>query len=714
MPLLAVYTELKKVEEIVGVYRDLASISLPTSAQVRSVDDQFLAVTTQWSQRDLEKSEKTNFTVNYILNAQDYSVLIKTPSQEVKNEIWKKESPSGKYHAVVTSWKNKKGEEKQFIEIWNSQGKIKNYDVCSQEKHGKVNNKDDTFGCLQWSNNEEKLLYTSERKLPKTKSFFGTTNGNDDKKEEKDIVLGKEHYTVEDWGEQLVKKSCSVICILDIKSGTIEVLDTPADLSCGQACWGPEDNTVVFTGWNNDPFRLGLKYCTQRQSAVYTYDLKTQKITSISDKTQSSRSPNISPDQSKLVYFDQPIGGAHKQCSRLKMYDFKTQTNQVILDIVHRPKDEVCNGIYEDVLMSRCWSHDSKQIILSTSYRSRTVLYCINVETKTVRQLNGGIKDGSSSIVDIYKDIIIISCTSPNTPQHLMVGKLLSNPGEEIKWHYLNQPEIDNNISFHLSSHQPTTDRKHSKYGYLDYETILVLPKTTDDKKPPLILFPHGGPHTTFDTLYMMYVAGFCKCGFAVLMVNYRGSLGFGQDSVESILGNIGDQDVKDCKAAADEIISKGLVDGQKVFMFGGSHGGFLTTHLIGQYPDFFQAGCCRNPVTNLTVMTGVTDIPDWVYVESGFDYNHSCLLNPSYSEEMWKRSPIRYVDQVKAPLLLMIGKDDLRVPPSQAKEYYRALKTRNIKTRLIEYEDNCHPIVKVDSEADAFVNIMLWYKEHS
>ncbi|XP_050412759.2 acylamino-acid-releasing enzyme isoform X1 [Patella vulgata] len=701
----------KQMEEIVEIYRNLSSISQPTLARVRSNNDQFLAVYTEWTQRDLEKADKTNFTRNYVLNASDNSILLSTPAQEIKNELFNVESPSGKFQAILRSWTNKKGDEKQFIEIWNNDGKVKNFDILAKEKHGKINNKDVNFGSFQWSYSEQKLAYVAEKKKTKTGSYFD--NKEDEKKD--DIVKGHEHDVLEDWGEQLTKKSQPIVCILDISTGSVDVLETAENVSCGEVLWCPNDSGVVFVGWDHEPFRLGLKYCTQRKSGVYYYDFESKKTVLLSDEGRAVHALSISPDQSKLVYMDQPIGGGHKQCSRLMMVDWKTKTSQAVIDIVNTIKagGDFC-GMYFDAFPVRCWSTDSTYVFIDTNRRSQVGAFGINVVNKTVHPISAGSHRGSVNVLDVYKDKIILSCSSPNTPHFLMIGNLNSkNIDESIKWNKLSEEVALPNISYDLTVLQPTVDRVNTNYGNLDCESILISNKENSISKPPLILFPHGGPHTTFDTSFMLYVAGFCQSGYSVLLVNYRGSLGFGQNSVNSLLGNIGDQDVKDVKAALDDVIQRGLVDGDQVFVFGGSHGGFLTTHLIGQYPGFFKAACCRNPVTNLTAMLNTSDIPDWVWEECGIKYCHSSVINAKTLEEMFNRSPIRYVDQVKTPLLLMIGKDDLRVPPTQAREYYRALKSRQIPTRLIEYEDNSHPITKVDSEADAFVNIVLWYNKY-
>ena len=151
-------------------------------------------------------------------------------------------------------------------------------------------------------------------------------------------------------------------------------------------------------------------------------------------------------------------------------------------------------------------------------------------------------------------------------------------------------------------------------------ESGATTSKQTEAKGPegaekfPLVLYIHGGPHSIYPAEFNNFYAGFIQLGYAVLAVNYRGSIGFGEANVESLTGHIGERDVADCMQALDYTLSTAPVERSAVFLFGGSHGGFLVTHLMARCGDRFVAACSRNPVINLSTMAGLTDIPDWYY----------------------------------------------------------------------------------------------------
>lgn len=199
--------------------------------------------------------------------------------------------------------------------------------------------------------------------------------------------------------------------------------------------------------------------------------------------------------------------------------------------------------------------------------------------------------------------------------------------------------------------------------------------------------------------------------GYGVLFVNYRGSLGAGKRNVDSLLGNVGDTDVKDCHDLRGLVLDRyPCLNPDKVGLFGGSHGGFLVTHLAGQYPDSYKAVVARNPVINIATMATVSDIPDWCFNESGLKFTYQSPT-PEMMAKMYEKSPISHVRNVKASIYLMIGREDLRVPPSQGYEYYYALKALNKDVKMNIYEDN-HPLAKPKIHTNVFLNSALFFDE--
>jgi acylaminoacyl-peptidase len=255
---------------------------------------------------------------------------------------------------------------------------------------------------------------------------------------------------------------------------------------------------------------------------------------------------------------------------------------------------------------------------------------------------------------------------------------------------------------------------------------------------------PHGGPHSTFALEYLAtagdpliffvypvafiivsskcflfgadLTAGYADQGYVVLLVNFRGSLAFGQASIDSLPGKVGRQDVDDVNTAVTRVLDEKLAAPNRVCVYGGSHGGLLGAHLTGQFPERYKAAALRNPVIDIVSMAGLTDIPDWCFVESGLPYTQAekeRAISSQTFEVMQRASPIAYVDRVCAPTLLCIGGQDLRVPPSQGLIWHNSLLSRGIPSKVLWFPEDSHALASLACEAECFVHILCWVRDH-
>jgi dipeptidyl aminopeptidase/acylaminoacyl peptidase len=200
----------------------------------------------------------------------------------------------------------------------------------------------------------------------------------------------------------------------------------------------------------------------------------------------------------------------------------------------------------------------------------------------------------------------------------------------------------------------------------------------------PTVLYIHGGPHSGFGNVWSSDMQLLCGAGYGVLMVNQRGSTGYGQQFATSLAGHWGEQDYGDLMAGVDDAIARGLADPDRLGVCGISGGGNLTCWIVGQ-TDRFKAAVPENPVTNFLSFYGVADIGPWFAVaEMG--------CRPWEDPQAYLRqSPITYAHRCTTPTLLVQGEADLRCPAEQSEQFYAVLKANGCVVEMLRIPNSSH-----------------------
>jgi dipeptidyl aminopeptidase/acylaminoacyl peptidase len=226
------------------------------------------------------------------------------------------------------------------------------------------------------------------------------------------------------------------------------------------------------------------------------------------------------------------------------------------------------------------------------------------------------------------------------------------------------------------------------------------------DRKYPLILSIHGGPHGmsgwAFNPTFQVYAAR----GYAVLYLNPRGSSGYGQKFSDGTLNEWGGGDYKDLMLGVDEALRKyPWIDKDRLGVTGGSYGGFMTNWIITQTPRF-KAAVSAASVSNLISFYSTSLYQDLIHAEfGGFPWDNYDLL--------WQWSPLRYVKQAQTPTLFIHGEQDNDVHITQAEEMYTALKRRGVETVLVRYPREGHGLREPKHRVDALERTLAWFDQY-
>ena len=217
----------------------------------------------------------------------------------------------------------------------------------------------------------------------------------------------------------------------------------------------------------------------------------------------------------------------------------------------------------------------------------------------------------------------------------------------------------------------------------LDIQGWIVKPPDFDpQRKYPLILRIHGGPHAMYHSGFDFKNQDHAANGYVVLYTNPRGSSGYGSAFGNEIDNAYPGKDLDDLLAGVDEVVGRGYIDERNLFVYGGSGGGVLTSWIVGN-TDRFTAAVAKAPVTNWLSFVGTTDGSGW--------YRNFEKMPWDDPEEHLRRSTLMYVGKVTTPTMLMTGERDLRTPMEQTEQYYRALKMRKIPTAMVRLTDGWH-----------------------
>ncbi len=322
------------------------------------------------------------------------------------------------------------------------------------------------------------------------------------------------------------------------------------------------------------------------------------------------------------------------------------------------------------------WSADGKCILLSNSHQAVQRLYIYELATDKLRQLDHppgfyGMGTGFmlDAVITTNHEIIAGWQDSTHPPQ---VIALDSRTGRKTRT-VLSSGEVP-----------PGKPWKNITFKSTDGETIqgwLALP---DGKGPfPTILHTHGGPETATVEYFMPNSQAWVDHGFAWLAINYRGSTGFGRAFREKIWGDLGHWEIEDMVAAREWLLSEGIADPQKILLTGWSYGGYLTLLALGKRPDLWAGG-----------MAGTATV-DWA-----LEYEYLSPMMRGYSvaimggtpqekpEQYAKSSPITYIENVQAPVLIIQGRNDTRTPARPVEVYEANMKALGKQIEVQWYDE--------------------------
>lgn len=322
-------------------------------------------------------------------------------------------------------------------------------------------------------------------------------------------------------------------------------------------------------------------------------------------------------------------------------------------------------------------------------------------------------QDAQVSALSVARDgTLVFAMSSPSSPvelYHLAVGHLAAgaprrltslNAAAVSEW-TLSRPE---RLAFVSADGTPVE-------GWL-YPALRPLagpgPGAGAGARAGMILNIHGGPHGMHGYAFNAAYHAWAARGYAVLLINPRGSAGYGQKFADGCVDNWGGGDYQDLMAGVDQVLKTHPgIDARRLGVTGGSYGGFMTNWVVTQTPRF-RAAVAVASLSNLVSFYATSLYQDLVHAEfRGFPWEGDNFAR------LWRWSPLAHIKQVMTPTLLLHGEQDNDVHITQAEEMYTALRRRGVESVLVRYPREGHGFQEPKHQLDAQERTFAWMDGH-
>jgi dipeptidyl aminopeptidase/acylaminoacyl peptidase len=471
----------------------------------------------------------------------------------------------------------------------------------------------------------------------------------------------------------------SHLFLTSVEGGEPEQL-TDGDWDDGDAAWSPDGTQIVFSSNRaEDRWRI-------LGADLYTFSIQNGKageLRCLTDGTLSCNSPSWSPDGKTIAFL-----GAYKVRSANHVYLYSISANadrEAPTCLSHAFEGSCMDWTNSDIgdehlMPPPAWSADGKTLYVLASQRGATRLYAMpstgaEHQPPTLTPGNVHVRDFS---IDSSKDKLALLIGEGTRPQEIFVCST-SSSGE------LHRITAFNDALF---SELTLGTPEYMPYAGADgwpMDGWVLKPHDFDlNKKYPLILQIHGGPQTQYGYGFFHEMQMLVAQGYVILYTNPRGSCGYGYEFANSVRGDWGEKAAIDILNGVDALLQRGYIDEQRMGVTGGSYGGYMTNWLIS-HTDRFSAAITDRSVTNLATMFGASDV--------GWDLGYDNMDTTPWEdlERYMNMSPIKYVQNIHTPLLIIHSENDLRCGIEQAEQLFAALKWMGRDVKFVRFEGQSH-----------------------
>ena len=472
------------------------------------------------------------------------------------------------------------------------------------------------------------------------------------------------------------------IDLMDVTTRHVRHLtkNTPKELSNRHPIFSRDGKSLVFTHM----------HATGKDSNVFVLDLASGQSTNLTQHEGEHNyiAEDISPDGKTILITSDAENG----------YD-----NVGLLDITTKKINWLTNEKWR--LSAGSFSPDGKSLTWTANLDGNTNIYLYDIAGRhaTPLALKTGVntlggnplpysRDGSRLLyyhngADAPNDVWVYDIASGQSLQvtHSLVAGIKS--ADMVEPYLVHYPSRDGKWTISALAYVPNNIQRNGKF--------------------PAIVYIHGGPSSQTVNSFNRFIQYIVNQGYVVIAPNYRGSTGYGKEFTDANRGDAGGGELQDVLDAAEWIKKSGFVDPKKLVVMGGSYGGYLSMMAVTKAPDMWAAGVPIVPFVNW--FTEIANEDPLLR-----EYDLATMGDPVKNKALYEdRSPINFVDQIKAPLLLLAGGNDPRCPKEEAQQVADAVTKHGGSAKLKIYENEGHGFARVENQIDAYQRVSDFLKVH-
>ena len=457
--------------------------------------------------------------------------------------------------------------------------------------------------------------------------------------------------------------------------------NTPKELGNFGPIWSRDGKSIVYTQQN----------ATGKDSNIFIATVAGGKAINLTphEGEHNFSANHISPDGKTILITSNAHNG----------YD-----NVGLLDIATKQITWLTNEKWE--MSAGNFSPDGKRLTWTANIDGNTDIFVYDLLTRKTEALPlpKGVNTlaGAESAFTRDGSRLLFYHNGPNAPNDLWSYNFATAKSHQITNSLVGGIRSEDMVEPFLV-HYSSKDNKWeiSAYAYVPYNA-------ERNGQNAAIVYIHGGPASQTVNSFNRNIQYLVNQGYFVIAPNYRGSTGYGKEFMDANRFDMGGGDLQDVVTAADWIKKTGYIDPKKVAVMGGSYGGYLTMMAVTKAPDLWAAGVPIVPFVNW--FTEVQNEDPLLR-----EYDLATMGDPIKDKQRYmERSPINYVDQIKAPLLILAGGHDPRCPSTESEQVASAVKRRNGVAELKIYENEGHGFAKVENQIDAYTRVAEFLKKYA